>query len=95
MVTKLFNSAKFFIQRENKPLLIIFDEAEAMVGSRKDAGNGEGAQENIAIVNAILRGIDQLSIENCPAAVIFISNTPLRIDEALMRRCTHYSFPIY
>lgn len=94
MVVELFDHAKSFVQENNnQSLLILFDESEAIVGSRKNAGNGGGSDENIAIVNAIIRGIDQLKEAKSKVAVIFISNILERLDEALMRRCSFYEFP--
>lgn len=94
MVTRLFNYAKQVSSWQgNKPLLILFDEAEAVVGSRMLAGSSSGAEENVAIVNAIIRGLDQISRERNRIATIFISNLPIRIDDALFRRCSYYWFP--
>lgn len=93
MVFELFNHAKSFVQQNNgQLLLILFDESETIVGSRKNAGNGAGADENIAIVNAIIKGIDDLKEAKSKVAFIFISNILERLDEALMRRCSLYMF---
>jgi SpoVK/Ycf46/Vps4 family AAA+-type ATPase len=93
MVFELFNHAKSFVQQNNnQPLLILFDESETIVGSRKNAGNGAGADENIAIVNAIIKGIDDIKEAKYKVAFIFISNILERLDEALMRRCSFYMF---
>lgn len=93
MIVKSFERIKDEYNRLHEPMLLFFDEAEAIVGSRKQADTSSGSQENIAIVDAIIVGVDSLRKgSNARIVVVFATNLVDHVDAALMRRCYYYSF---
>jgi AAA+ superfamily predicted ATPase len=64
-------------------VILLVDEADAIVQSRE---NAQMHHEDRAGVNAFIRGIDRLSIEGLPAAVILCTNRLSAIDPAVQRR---------
>lgn len=84
-----------FLVRNGLPAIIFLDEAEAVGASRveRDAGGG-GAQENLAIVDALIVGIDRLfAISATRGVVLLATNLPRSLDPALRRRGTTFNFP--
>lgn len=93
MIVKLFDHIKNEYIQSQEPILLFFDEAEAVVGSRGEADSSSGAQENIAVVDAIIVGVDGLR-KGLQARVlaIFATNLNNRVDSALKRRSYYYPF---
>lgn len=93
MVVKLFEHIKQEYLKLKEPLLLFFDEAEAIVGSRGETDSSSGAQENIAVVDAIIVGVDGLR-KGLQARVValFATNLTNRIDSAVLRRSYYYAF---
>ncbi len=93
LIARFFESINREYIRSREPMIIFFDEAEAIVGSRADADTDSGTQENVAIVDAIINGVDALRKGvHTRVVVVFATNIIGRIDSALMRRCYYYSF---
>lgn len=93
MVVKLFERIRQEYLRLKEPLLLFFDEAEAIVGSRGETDSSSGAQENVAVVDAIIVGVDGLR-KGLQARVValFATNLTSRIDSAVLRRSYYYAF---
>jgi SpoVK/Ycf46/Vps4 family AAA+-type ATPase len=69
--------------RTQGAVILLVDEADALAQSR------EGAQmhhEDVSGVNAFIRGIDRLSNQRLPAAVIMCTNRYEALDPAVRRR---------
>lgn len=64
-------------------VLLLVDEADALAQSRETA---EMHHEEVSGVNAFIRGIDRLSIQRLPAAVIMCTNRYDALDPAVTRR---------
>lgn len=93
MIVKAFEHIKSEYMKLGEPMLLFFDEAEAIVGSRQLADASSGAQENIAIVDAIIVGVDSLRKGmQARIVVLFATNLIGHIDPALMRRCYYHHF---
>ncbi|CBN53562.1 MULTISPECIES: AAA family ATPase [Kamptonema] len=93
MIVKLFEQVKKEYIKHKEPIILFFDEAEAMVGSREQTDSSSGAQENLAIVDSIIIGVDSLR-KGLQARVValFATNLTGRIDPALLRRSYYYEF---
>lgn len=63
--------------------ILLLDEADALVQSRESA---QMHHEDRAGVNAIIRGIDDISSKGLPVAVIMCTNRLVSIDPAVQRR---------
>lgn len=64
-------------------VILLVDEADALAQSRESA---EMHHENVSGVNAFIRGIDRLSNQRLPAAVIMCTNRYDSLDPAVTRR---------
>lgn len=64
-------------------LVLVIDEADAIAQSRE---LGQMHHEDRAGVNALIRGIDQLSDERLPAIVVMCTNRLNALDPAVRRR---------
>lgn len=93
MIVKSFENIRQEYLKLKEPMILFFDEAEAIVGSRSQADSSSGSQENIAIVDAVIIGVDSLR-KGLQARVIaiFATNLTARLDVALMRRSYYYQF---
>jgi hypothetical protein len=93
MIVKLFDYIRQKYMRLREPIILFFDEAEAVVGSRGETDSSSGAQENIAIVDAVIVGVDSLR-KGLQARVValFTTNLTDRVDSALLRRSYYYLF---
>lgn len=93
MIVKLFEQVKKEYIKHKEPIILFFDEAEAIVGSREQTDSSSGAQENLAIVDSIIIGVDSLR-KGLQARVValFATNLTKRLDPALLRRSYYYQF---
>ncbi|MFI9813710.1 AAA family ATPase [Saccharothrix variisporea] len=75
------------------PTIVFLDEADAVASSRGSDDIGSGAQENLAIVDGLIVAIDRVAHRD-GARVVFVMATNLvdRIDPAILRRASVYSF---
>lgn len=75
------------------PTIVFLDEADAVASSRGTDDIGSGAQENVAIVDGLIVSLDRVSWHS-HARVVFVMATNLadRIDPAVVRRASVYSF---
>lgn len=64
-------------------VILLVDEADALAQSRESA---DMHHENVSGVNAFIRGIDRLSSQRLPAAVIMCTNRYDALDPAVTRR---------
>lgn len=93
MVVKLFDAIKQNYINTKTPTLLFFDEADAVAGARGETDSSSGAQENIAIVNSIIVGVDNLRKGmQVRVVALFATNLSRRLDAALMRRSYFYEF---
>ncbi|MBK8129456.1 MAG: AAA family ATPase [bacterium] len=93
IIVKLFEHIAQEYNRIREPIILFFDEAESIVGSRGETDSSSGAQENIAIVDSIIVGVDSLR-RGMQARVValFATNLTERIDPALLRRSYYHHF---
>jgi SpoVK/Ycf46/Vps4 family AAA+-type ATPase len=93
MIVKLFEQIKNQYTRYGEPMILFFDEAEAIVGSREQADSSSGAQENLAIVDSIIIGVDSLRKgQQAQIVALFATNLTGKVDPALLRRGYYYQF---
>ena len=79
-------ASKLRSNREDKAragCLLLIDEADALAQSRETT---QMHHEDRAGVNALIRGIDELSLQRAPAAVLMCTNRIGAIDPAVRRR---------
>jgi|SRR5947209_28740 len=79
--------------RVGTPAIVFLDEAEALASTRAGTDLGSGAQENVALVDALIVSIDR-SRRKTDARLVFILATNLlpRIDAAILRRAEAFAF---
>ena len=71
-------------------IILLIDEADALAQSREAV---QMHHEDRAGVNALIRGIDRLTIAKCPAVVIMCTNRLNALDPAIKRRAAEiFSF---
>lgn len=93
MIVKLFEHIRQEYLDLREPIILFFDEAEAVVGTRRGTDASSGAQENIAVVDAIIVGVDGLRKGiHARIVALFATNLTDRIDAALMRRSYYHYF---
>jgi SpoVK/Ycf46/Vps4 family AAA+-type ATPase len=84
----LIKEAKKSPIKDKKPknaIILIIDEADALAQSRESA---QMHHEDRAGVNALIRGIDNVSSEHLPVIVIMCTNRLSAIDPAVKRRAS-------
>jgi AAA+ superfamily predicted ATPase len=89
-MTHLISSAfDEFVQKakaargRNKGFILLIDEADAIAQSREFA---QMHHEDRAGVNAILRGIDDLAVQELSVLIVMCTNRDVAIDPAIQRR---------
>ncbi|HEU5382456.1 MAG TPA: ATP-binding protein [Ktedonobacteraceae bacterium] len=80
-IARTFNEAERCVEREQIPVIIFIDEADALAQSR---GGNQTHHEDDAGVNALIQRIDHLRGQ--PIAVIFATNLAHSLDAAIVRR---------
>lgn len=83
------------LEKVDIPVILFLDEAEAVGASRaeRDLGGG-GAQENLAIVDALIVGIDRFFESGRNRGFfVFATNLLRALDPALQRRAWIFEFP--
>ena len=80
-ISKAFTEAERCQQREQIPVVLLIDEADALAKTR---GGSQTHHEDDAGVNTLIQRIDQL--RGRPMAVIFATNLAQSLDVALLRR---------
>lgn len=90
-IARAFAEAERCHEREQIPVLILIDEADALAQAR---GSGQAHHEDDAGVNTLIQRIDRLAER--PMAVIFATNFSQALDSAILRRAVatyHFSRP--
>lgn len=80
-ISRTFNEAERCSEREQIPVVIFIDEADALAQSR---GGSQTHHEDDAGVNTLIQRIDRL--RGKPMAVIFATNLAQSLDSAIVRR---------
>lgn len=80
-ISRAFNEAEKGQRREQIPVLILIDEADALAQSR---GGRQTHHEDDAGVNTLIQRIDRL--RGRPMAVLFATNLAQSLDAAIVRR---------
>lgn len=91
-IARTFNEAERCSEREQIPVILFIDEADALAQSR---GGNQTHHEDDAGVNTLIQRIDRL--RGRPMAVIFATNLAQSLDSAIMRRAIatyHFDRPI-
>ena len=84
LITSAFNEIREFAANSSGTICILhIDEADALAQSREFA---QMHHEDRAGVNALIRGIDQLTDESLPVLVVMCTNRLNAIDPAIQRR---------
>jgi SpoVK/Ycf46/Vps4 family AAA+-type ATPase len=90
-IARAFTEAEKCQEREQIPVLLLIDEADALAQTR---GGRQTHHEDDAGVNALIQRIDHL--RGRPLAVIFATNLVASLDAALLRRASgiyHFDRP--
>jgi len=82
-ISRAFTEAELCQQREQLPVMLFIDEADALAQER---GSTQTHHEDDAGVNTLIQRIDRL--RGLPMAVIFATNLFNSIDRAVLRRAT-------
>lgn len=92
-VVNVFDAIADAAEQHSLPTVIFLDEAEAVAGSRAARDDSSGAQENVAIVDALIVALDRVFARS-DARLVLVTATNLlgRIDPAVLRRATIYRF---
>ncbi len=80
-IARTFNEAERCAEREQIPVIIFIDEADALAQAR---GGSQTHHEDDAGVNALIQRVDRLRGQ--PIAVIFATNLAQSLDSAIVRR---------
>lgn len=80
-IARTFNEAERCAEREQIPVIIFIDEADALAQAR---GGQQTHHEDDAGVNALIQRVDRL--RGLPVAVIFATNLVQSLDAAIVRR---------
>ena len=76
--------------KPSSAVVFVIDEADALAETR---ATEQMHHEDRAGVNALIRGIDQLTQERLPALVVLCTNRPESLDPAVLRRASvHHEF---
>jgi len=91
-VREFFDSCR--VMAEKKPLLIVYDDARQLLGSRRQGGHSEGGnnnQETRPMLSEFRRQIDGLQYYVNPVYIIVTSATRIwHIDRQIARRFSRY-----
>ncbi len=90
-ISRAFEEAKRIQEREQIPVILLIDEADALAQAR---GGRQTHHEDDAGVNALIQCIDQL--RGKPMAVLFATNLSQTLDPAIVRRAVatyHFDRP--
>jgi len=89
-VEKVAKEGKPTSGRSGSSVILIIDEADALVQSREF---DQMHHEDRAGVNSVIRGIDQLTNKHLPVLIVMCTNRMEAIDPAVMRRASsHFDF---
>jgi AAA+ superfamily predicted ATPase len=80
-IKAIFERYKAFVQTNETIPILLFNEADAIIGKRKDVGNSNVAQTENAIQNIILQ-----EMENLEGIMIATTNLTQNLDAAFERR---------
>lgn len=80
-IKEIFNKYKTLVKNESLTPILLFNEADAVIGKRKDSGSGAVSQTENAIQNIILQ-----EMENLEGIMIATTNLTQNLDNAFDRR---------
>jgi SpoVK/Ycf46/Vps4 family AAA+-type ATPase len=81
LIKKVFDKYKAFVDESEVAPILLFNEADAVIGKRKDVTTGNVAQTENAIQNIILQ-----ELENLKGILIATTNLTQNLDKAFERR---------
>jgi SpoVK/Ycf46/Vps4 family AAA+-type ATPase len=82
----LFQVAKKKAAELGKPVIILFDEIDAMTGSRDDNKGDSNSGHHRRILSEFLTALNGIETSKEPVLVIGLTNDPGAVDEAVLRR---------
>jgi hypothetical protein len=86
LLAEFFAAFRSAVQASGASAMLFLDEAEVVAGARSRAGEDSGAMENVALVDSLIVGVDDLAASGLSVALVLVTNTPERIDPAVARR---------
>jgi hypothetical protein len=81
IIKKVFDKYKAYVEKNETAPILLFNEADAIIGKRKDVTTGNVAQTENAIQNIILQ-----ELENLKGILIATTNLTKNLDKAFERR---------
>lgn len=90
---KVVDDAANIVERNNKPLILFFDEIDA-IGSERSNVHEVGEIKRAVV--SFLQAIDNVMIKNIPLAILGATNHQQQLDSAIWRRFTfhlEFEFP--
>jgi SpoVK/Ycf46/Vps4 family AAA+-type ATPase len=81
LIKKVFDKYRAFVEESEVAPILLFNEADAVIGKRKDVTTGNVAQTENAIQNIILQ-----ELENLKGILIATTNLTQNLDKAFERR---------
>jgi SpoVK/Ycf46/Vps4 family AAA+-type ATPase len=92
-LARVFDAIADVAESDAVPAMVFLDEAEGVAATRGSDDFGSGAQENVAIVDALIVAIDTVA-RRPETRVVFVMATNLiaRLDPAIVRRGTVFPF---
>jgi hypothetical protein len=89
----VFDSINKVAGKHSIPALVFLDEAEAVAGTRAAVDMSSGTFENNAVVDGLIVALDTaMAAEQAKLVFICASNLLSRMDPAIVRRATVYTF---
>jgi SpoVK/Ycf46/Vps4 family AAA+-type ATPase len=82
----LFEAARMKSAELKIPTIILFDEIDAMTGSRDGGGGDSTSHHHRRILSEFLTGLDGINTSKEFVLVIGLTNNPEAVDEAVLRR---------
>jgi len=83
LITKVFKAVMEWAETNQKPVILLLDEADALAQSREEV---QMHHEDKAGVDALIQGVDRIGKSSSPILVIFCTNRLDALDPAIKRR---------
>jgi AAA+ superfamily predicted ATPase len=94
-INRIFDNAEHFAEEEGIPLILFFDEIDA-IGSERGGRHDVGEIKRLAIT--FMQSLDKLNYNGIPIIVFGASNHESLLDKAIWRRFTfhlNFTYPTY